>query len=138
MSVSTVDLIADPVPVEDRNVQSATFGVHFQLICILVRIGFNGKKAVAELTSLCWGKLRRDFEDIEIYKKPISHGAWGSFVNPSRFSASSSCGVSTDCSEHGVVSDIEMIPIQKVNEASERVIKSDVKYRFVIDMKSLK
>jgi uncharacterized zinc-type alcohol dehydrogenase-like protein len=41
------------------------------------------------------------------------------------------------CAEHGIVSDIEMIPIQKVNEAYERVLKSDVKYRFVIDMKSL-
>jgi len=42
------------------------------------------------------------------------------------------------CAEHGIVSDIEMITIQKINEAYERVIKSDVKYRFVIDMKSLK
>ena len=42
------------------------------------------------------------------------------------------------CAEHGIVSDIEMIPIQKVNEAYERVLKSDVKYRFVIDMASLK
>ena len=42
------------------------------------------------------------------------------------------------CAEHDIVCDIEMIPIQKINEAYERVIKSDVKYRFVIDMKSLK
>lgn len=42
------------------------------------------------------------------------------------------------CGEHGIVSDIEMIPIQKVNEAYERLLKSDVKYRFVIDMASLK
>jgi uncharacterized zinc-type alcohol dehydrogenase-like protein len=42
------------------------------------------------------------------------------------------------CAEKGIVSDIEMIPIQQINEAYERVIKSDVKYRFVIDMKSLK
>jgi uncharacterized zinc-type alcohol dehydrogenase-like protein len=41
------------------------------------------------------------------------------------------------CAEHGIVSDIELIPIQKINEAYERVLKSDVKYRFVIDMKSL-
>lgn len=41
------------------------------------------------------------------------------------------------CAQHGIVSDIEMIPIQKINEAYERMIKSDVKYRFVIDMKSL-
>jgi uncharacterized zinc-type alcohol dehydrogenase-like protein len=42
------------------------------------------------------------------------------------------------CAEHGVVSDVEVIPIQKVNEAYERVLKSDVRYRFVIDMSSLK
>jgi uncharacterized zinc-type alcohol dehydrogenase-like protein len=42
------------------------------------------------------------------------------------------------CAEKGIVCDIEMIPIQKINEAYDRVIKSDVKYRFVIDMKSLK
>ncbi len=41
------------------------------------------------------------------------------------------------CADHGIVSDIETIPIQKVNEAYERLLKSDVKYRFVIDMKSL-
>jgi uncharacterized zinc-type alcohol dehydrogenase-like protein len=41
------------------------------------------------------------------------------------------------CAEHGIVSDIEMIPIQKINEAYERMLKSDVKYRFVIDIKSL-
>lgn len=42
------------------------------------------------------------------------------------------------CADHNIVSDIEIIPIQKVNEAFERVLKSDVKYRFVIDMTSLK
>jgi alcohol dehydrogenase (NADP+) len=42
------------------------------------------------------------------------------------------------CGEHNIVSDIELIPIQKINEAYERLLKSDVKYRFVIDMASLK
>ena len=42
------------------------------------------------------------------------------------------------CAEHGITCDIEMIPIQKINEAYERLLKSDVKYRFVIDMASLK
>ncbi|MBX3394824.1 MAG: NAD(P)-dependent alcohol dehydrogenase [Phycisphaerae bacterium] len=42
------------------------------------------------------------------------------------------------CAAHGITSDVEIIPIQKVNEAYERMLKSDVKYRFVIDMKSLK
>ena len=42
------------------------------------------------------------------------------------------------CGEHGITSDIKMIKIQDINEAYERMLKSDVKYRFVIDMASLK
>jgi alcohol dehydrogenase (NADP+) len=42
------------------------------------------------------------------------------------------------CGSHDIACDIEVIPIQKVNEAYERVLKSDVRYRFVIDMASLK
>lgn len=42
------------------------------------------------------------------------------------------------CGKHNIVSDIEMINIQQINEAYERLLKGDVKYRFVIDMKSLK
>ncbi|MDX2353257.1 NAD(P)-dependent alcohol dehydrogenase [Stutzerimonas xanthomarina] len=42
------------------------------------------------------------------------------------------------CAEHNIVSDIEMIDIRTINEAYERMLKSDVKYRFVIDMASLK
>ena len=42
------------------------------------------------------------------------------------------------CGEKGIVSDVEIIPINKVNEAYERMLKGDVKYRFVIDLASLK
>ncbi|OAQ39672.1 hydroxyacid dehydrogenase [Pedobacter psychrophilus] len=42
------------------------------------------------------------------------------------------------CAEHNIVSDIEMINIDKINEAYERTLKGDVHYRFVIDMASLK
>lgn len=42
------------------------------------------------------------------------------------------------CAKHNIVSDIEMIDIQNINDAYERMLKSDVKYRFVIDMASLK
>jgi alcohol dehydrogenase (NADP+) len=41
------------------------------------------------------------------------------------------------CGKHGITCDIELTPIQKVNEAYERVLKSDVRYRFVIDMATL-
>lgn len=42
------------------------------------------------------------------------------------------------CGKHNITADVEVIPIQKVNEAYERMLKSDVKYRFSIDMSSLK
>jgi len=42
------------------------------------------------------------------------------------------------CGEHDITADVEVIPIQKVNEAYERLVRSDVKYRFSIDMASLK
>ena len=41
------------------------------------------------------------------------------------------------CAEHNITSDIELIPIQKIDEAFERTVRADVKYRFVIDMASL-
>jgi len=41
------------------------------------------------------------------------------------------------CAEHGIVSDIETISMSQVNEAYERLLKNDVKYRFVIDMATL-
>jgi alcohol dehydrogenase (NADP+) len=42
------------------------------------------------------------------------------------------------CGKHDVACDIELIPMQKINEAYDRMLRSDVKYRFVIDMASLK
>jgi alcohol dehydrogenase (NADP+) len=42
------------------------------------------------------------------------------------------------CGEHGITADVEVIKIQDINEAYERMLKSEVKYRFVIDMASLR
>jgi uncharacterized zinc-type alcohol dehydrogenase-like protein len=42
------------------------------------------------------------------------------------------------CAAHNITSDVEVIPIQQINDAYERVIKGQVKYRFVIDIASLK
>ncbi|TGD58168.1 NAD(P)-dependent alcohol dehydrogenase [Flavobacterium humi] len=42
------------------------------------------------------------------------------------------------CGQHNIVSEVEVIPMQNINEAYERMLKSDVRYRFVIDMASLK
>jgi len=42
------------------------------------------------------------------------------------------------CAEHGIAADVEMIAIDEINEAYERMLKNDVRYRFVIDIASLK
>jgi uncharacterized zinc-type alcohol dehydrogenase-like protein len=42
------------------------------------------------------------------------------------------------CGQHGITSDVEVIRMQDINAAYERMLKSDVKYRFVIDMATLK
>ena len=42
------------------------------------------------------------------------------------------------CGEHNVLPEVEMLDIQNINEAWDRVVKADIKYRFVIDMQSLK
>ncbi len=42
------------------------------------------------------------------------------------------------CAEHGIAADIEVIPIDEINEAYERMLKGDVRYRFVIDIASLR
>ncbi len=41
------------------------------------------------------------------------------------------------CAEKNIVADVELIPVQQINEAYERMLKNDVKYRFVLDMKTL-
>jgi uncharacterized zinc-type alcohol dehydrogenase-like protein len=41
------------------------------------------------------------------------------------------------CAKHGIVSDVEVIPVQKINEAYERMMRGDVRYRFVVDAATL-
>ena len=41
------------------------------------------------------------------------------------------------CAEHNIMSDVEVIPMSEINNAYERMIKGDVHYRFVIDLKTL-
>ncbi len=74
---------------------------------------------------------------------PVSIAAFSTIVNRRSFSGSMVGGIPETqemldyCAEHNIVSDIELTSVQKMNEAYERVLKSDVKYRFVIDMASL-
>ncbi len=76
--------------------------------------------------------------------KPLPVGVFGLIMRRRSFSGSCIGGIAETqemldfCSEHNLVADVEVIPIQKVNEAYERLVKSDVKYRFSIDMASLK
>src|SRR5277367_2627408 len=76
--------------------------------------------------------------------KPLPVAVFGLLFRRRSFSGSIIGGIAETqemldfCSQHNIVSDVEVIPIQKVNEAYERLLKSDVKYRFSIDMASLK
>jgi len=77
-------------------------------------------------------------------EKPLAVSAFGLIFGRRSLSGSPIGGlVETQemldfCSEHQITADVEVIPIQKVNEAYERLLKSDVKYRFSIDMASLR
>src|SRR5947209_10397240 len=77
-------------------------------------------------------------------EKPASVAAFNFLMKRRRLAGSAIGGIRETqemldfCGKHGITSDIELIPIQKINEAYERMLKSDVKYRFVIDMASLK
>ena len=81
---------------------------------------------------------------VGVPEKPLAVGSLGLIFGRKRLSGSAIGGIAETqemldfCGEHGITSDIELIPIQKINEAYDRLLKSDVKYRFVIDMASLK
>ena len=77
-------------------------------------------------------------------EKPLSVSAFGLIMGRRSLSGSPIGGIAETqemldfCGQHNITADVEVIPIQKVNEAYERLLKSDVKYRFSIDMASLK
>src|SRR5216684_3109789 len=76
--------------------------------------------------------------------KPLGVSAFGLIARRRSFSGSMIGGIAETqemldfCGKHNITADVEVIPIQKVNEAYQRLLKSDVKYRFSIDMASLK
>ena len=77
-------------------------------------------------------------------EKPLPVAVLGLLFRRRSFSGSLIGGIAETqemldfCGKHNITSDVEVIPIQKINEAYERLVKSDVKYRFSIDMASLK
>lgn len=76
-------------------------------------------------------------------EKPLEVSAFGLIMGRRSLSGSPIGGIGETqemldfCGQHSITADVEVIPIQKVNEAYERLLKSDVKYRFSIDMASL-
>ncbi|MGB7741524.1 MAG: NAD(P)-dependent alcohol dehydrogenase, partial [Terracidiphilus sp.] len=76
--------------------------------------------------------------------QPLPVAVFGLLMRRRSFSGSIIGGIAETqemldfCGKHNITSDVEVIPIQKINEAYERLVKSDVKYRFSIDMASLK
>jgi uncharacterized zinc-type alcohol dehydrogenase-like protein len=89
--------------------------------------------------------LKRDgtLTQVGVPSEPLDVQVFNLIINRRSFTGSLIGGIAETqemlefCGKHNITSDIEMIPIQKINEAYERLIKSDVKYRFVIDMASL-
>ena len=75
--------------------------------------------------------------------EPLSLGAFPLILSRRRLVGSLIGGIRETqemlefCGEHGITSDVEIIPIQHINEAYERVVRGDVRFRFVIDMESL-
>jgi len=111
------DLIIDTVPYEhDINPYMQTLAVNGTLVLV----GFIG-----------------EFENDAVSTKPLIYkrrSVAGSLIGGIKETQE----MLDFCGEKNIVSDIEVIKIQDINEAYERMLKSDVKYRFVIDMKSLK
>lgn len=111
------DLIIDTVPYEhDINPYMQTLTVNGTLVLV----GFIG-----------------DFENDSVSTKPMIYkrrSVAGSLIGGIKETQE----MLDFCGEKNIVSDIEIINIQDINHAYERMLKSDVKYRFVIDMKSLK
>jgi uncharacterized zinc-type alcohol dehydrogenase-like protein len=91
-------------------------------------------------------QLRRDGSLVLVGAppKPLSVSAFALLLGRHSLSGSNIGGIAETqemldfCGQHNITSDVEVIPMQKVNEAYERLLKSDVKYRFSIDMASLK
>jgi len=90
--------------------------------------------------------LRRDatLTQVGVPAEPLDVQVFNLITNRRSFSGSLIGGIAETqemldfCGRHNLTCDIELIPIQKVNEAYDRLVKNDVKYRFVIDMATLK
>ena len=108
----------------------------FILDCVSAQHDLNAYMALLKLDgTLCL---------VGVPEKPLAVHAFSVIMPRRNFAGSCIGGVAETqemldfCAQHGIVSDIELIPIQQINQAWDRMIKQDVRYRFVIDMASLK
>ena len=110
--------------------------LHFNLDCVSANHDINSYL----------GLLKRDgtLAIVGVPENPLPLSAFSLIGGRRSFAGSLIGGVKETqemldfCGAHNIVSEIEIIPIQQINEAYERMLKGDVKYRFVIDMASLK
>lgn len=115
-SKNQFDLIIDTVPYEhDVNIYLPTLS----LGGTLVLVGFLGKMQSTLNTT-----------PLVLERKSVAGSVIGGIAETQE--------MLDFCAEHNITSDIEIIPIQEIDNAYKRMLKSDVKYRFVIDMASLK
>jgi uncharacterized zinc-type alcohol dehydrogenase-like protein len=112
---SKFDLIIDTVPYDhDINPYVATLGINGTHVLV----GFIGKMKEALFTP-----------QMIMGRKSVAGSVIGGIAETQE--------MLDFCGKHNIVSDIEVIKMKDINEAYERMLKSDVKYRFVIDMQSL-
>jgi alcohol dehydrogenase (NADP+) len=110
--------------------------LHFILDCVSASHDINSYLSL----------LKRDgsLAIVGVPEHPLPVAAFSLIGGRKSFSGSSIGGIKETqemldfCGKHNIVSEIEIISVQQINEAYERLLKSDVKYRFVIDMASLK
>jgi uncharacterized zinc-type alcohol dehydrogenase-like protein len=113
------------------------FAKHFDLMINTVSAALDYDKYI--------GLLRRDASMVllGLPDAAVSFNALGLFSKRRSISGSLVGGIEETqqmldwCATRGIVADVNVIPIQEINVAFERILKNDVRYRFVIDMKSL-
>jgi alcohol dehydrogenase (NADP+) len=110
---------------------------HFDLIINTVSAGINWNEYLGLL------KVDGAMVVVGLPEKDVPVGAFGLTSGRKSLAGSAIGGIKETqemldfCAKHSLTCDVEVIPIQKVNEAYERVLRSDVRYRFVIDMATL-
>jgi uncharacterized zinc-type alcohol dehydrogenase-like protein len=108
----------------------------------LILDAVSGKHDVNQYLSLL--KTNGSFVIVGLSTEPLAIGVFNLITARRHFSGSNIGGIRETqevldfCAEHGITADIELIGVQDINAALDRLQKGDVKYRFVVDMKTLR